>query len=354
MRMLSNSASSLQNLVFDYWAKIRGESKKKDAGNKKALRMMANSSQAIVLATWGAWKGARENQGKKDANTARAVRMINASSEALQASAFQAWAKDVRTDRDKNRKIRALEKSFGAQDKGCKMVVFTGWQSFAKIEGRKKRAKEHSMKSAIKSITGNADLLLCQLMLAWARYASGDRSEKLEKASKDVEEALQTAVEQARVAVEEDLARAQAEVDSIKKELEEKKKEKDEVIGTLEGLQSSLEETATAVHNFDRQISTIAAELEHSRRKAKDIGEELSKVGIFITAHQPRKQHRSGSGNGSRPQSGRKVVDEKLPPIDGRPGSGSKMDGSNGSKSARGVSGERGATARSGSGRALA
>merc|ERR1719359_38183 len=38
MRMMANSDGALMNICFDSWAKLRGESKKKDAGNKKALR----------------------------------------------------------------------------------------------------------------------------------------------------------------------------------------------------------------------------------------------------------------------------------------------------------------------------
>merc|ERR1719473_1222124 len=153
------------NVCFDSWGKIRGESKKKAEGNKKALRMMNNSGQALVIACWQAWCGERKNKLKKNEGNAKAVRMINSSNEALTASCFQAWAGDIRKNRDKNKKIRALEKSFGAQDAGRKMVVFTGWQSYAKVEGRTKRAKQNSMKSAMKSITGNQEILLCNLTL---------------------------------------------------------------------------------------------------------------------------------------------------------------------------------------------
>jgi len=337
MRMLSNSASSLQNLVFDYWAKIRGESKKKDQGNKKALRIMADSAQALVIAVWQSWKGSQQNSSAKSKNTAKAVRMINASGEALQAACYQSWAKDCSKNKDKNKKIRALEKSFGAQDIGLKMVVFTGWQSFAKIEGRKKRAKEHSMKSAVKSITGNRDLLLCQLLLAWARYASGDRKEKLAESTAALEEQLKTAVEEARVAVEEDLVKAKAEVERITTELEATTAERDAEIAKMPILDSELETSAAALAEFDKQVETFSAELNHSKKAAKTIGEELSKVGIFIEAHSPKKGGRGGTGGkNSRPGSG----NEKLPALsreNSRPNSGT-----NGSKSARGVAGERG------------
>jgi len=352
MRMLANSGQALMNLCFDSWAKLRGDSKKKDAGNKKALRMMADSSQALIITCWQGWSKAKATRNAKNANTAKAVRMINSSNEALTAAVFQSWSGDVRKNRDKNKKMRALERSFGAQDAGRKMVVFNAWQSFAKIEGRKKRAKERSMKTAIKSITGNQDILLCHITLVWARLASGCRVEKLQDASLSMESQLQDAVEQARVAVEEDLVSAQKDVENITGELESMKKRRDEATGKLEGLETHLGNTAWSIEEYDRQISGVTHELEQSRRKAKDIGEELGKVGIFMSAHPPpRKTARSGSGGsgsrpGSRPHSGNKNVDEKLPRIGGsssRPRSGTKTDGS---KSARGVPGERGGSGR--------
>merc|ERR1711907_752605 len=99
--------------------------------------MIADSAQALIIEVWKAWSTAKETASAKEASTAKAVRMINNSAEALQASVFQSWASDVRKNRDKNRKIRALEKSFGARDTGLKMVVFTGWQHLAAVEGRK-------------------------------------------------------------------------------------------------------------------------------------------------------------------------------------------------------------------------
>merc|ERR1719473_2092064 len=104
----------------------------------------------MIIGVFKAWADDRKNKKEKEGNTAKAVRMINNSSEALQASCYQAWAADIRKNRDRNKKIRALEKSFGAQDTGTKMVVLTSWQGYAKVEGRKKKAKERSMRTAVK------------------------------------------------------------------------------------------------------------------------------------------------------------------------------------------------------------
>merc|ERR1719506_2944108 len=127
--------------------------------------MINNSGSALVATCFVGW---RDINGKKKASeqaTAKAVRMINASAEALQAACYQSWAGDCRKNRDKNKKMRALEKSFGAQDTGIKMVVWGAWSSWSKVEARQKKQKQHSMKTAVKSISGGQDLLKCHMFL---------------------------------------------------------------------------------------------------------------------------------------------------------------------------------------------
>lgn len=328
MRMMANSSMALMNVIFDSWGKMYKESKKKEAGNKKAMRMMNDSASALIITCFGGWKGMFASKKASEASTAKAVRMINASSEALQAACFQSWAFDCRKNRDKNKKMRALEKSFGAQDMGVKAVVFGSWQTYAKLEGRKKRAKEHSMKSAIKSITGGQAVLKCHLFLAWARYASQDKLVKVEPEIKALEGQLTTAVEEARIQLEAELAAATEAVSAMEAKLQESVRERDEVRQSCKPLGEELDEKTKEVKAIERDVGILASELEVSRRKAKDIAEELAKVGIFLSshAHAPRKNGSGGSSRpGSRPRSGNsaKYDDEKLPKIPtSRPGSG--------------------------------
>lgn len=344
MRMMANSGVALMNLCFDSWAVIRLDHKKKEAGNKKALRMMANSGQALIITCWQGWAKARETQKSKGASTAKAMRMISNSSEALTAMVFQSWSADVRNNKDKNKKMRALEKSFGAQDSGKKMVVLTSWHNFAAVEGRKKRAAERSMKTAMKSITGNQDLLQCHLFLAWARYASGDRLNKLQSELDAMDAKVADAVAAAKLAVEEDLVRSQTDVVSATAELEALKAQREEAISKIDTLQTRLENSGWVIEDYDRQAVNINKELEQSRSRAADIGQELAKLGVYIASHAPRKLSRGGSGSDSRPRSGNSASrDDKLPRINGsnsRPLSGNITDGS---KSARGIPGEQGA-----------
>lgn len=346
MRMMANSAQAVLNLCFDSWAKLQRAKKQKDAGNSKCLRMIADSAQALVVAVWTAWASDLKNGKAKEANTARAVRMISSSGEALQASVFQSWSRDISKNRDRNKKIRALEKSFGAQDLGLKMVIFTGWQGIAKIEGRKKKHKQHSMKTAIKSITGNADLLLCHLILAWGRYASFSKVEKLEELVRFKGTQFDEAVAKARSLIEGDLLLAQDNVRKAEAGLEEAKKTRDAALKKNEEIKGRLDNDMWyAMREVDVQITSVSNELENSRGKASLIGEELGKVGVYISSHAPRKTSRSGSAGGSRPASGNKAaVPDQLPRIDG---SNSRPRPGSGSKTARGVAGERSGSGRS-------
>merc|ERR1719375_761833 len=111
-------------------------------------------------------------------------------------------------------------------------------------------------------------------------------------------------------------------------ELEALKKEREEAKGAIEEVEGRLEAAGYAVQDVEKRKDGIRHELEQSRRKARDIGDELSKVGVYIASHQPKRTR-----SGSRPQSGNS--NDKLPRIDGtnsRPRSGTKQDGS---KSAR-------------------
>jgi len=340
MRMMANSAMALVNLCFDSWAKFLKEAKKKGEGNKKALRMINNSSAVLVKEVFVNWKGSKASAKAKEQNTAKAVRMIASSNGALVASVFQGWSADVRKNKDKNKKIRALEKSFGAQDMGLKMVVFGAWQGWAKVEARKKKVKENSMKSAIKSITGNQDLVICHFFLFWARFIKGDIHAKLSEEVKAKEAALGTAVADAKAAIDYDLQQALEEVNATKEEIARLTQERDDAKASLEGIEARLAETAGSIKERERQLTELTSELEESRAKARRIGDELAKVGIFLQSVTPRKASRGTGGSDSRPRSGSKG-DTTLPRINGN--SSRPMSGS---KTARGVAGERSGSAR--------
>jgi len=313
-RMMANSDTSLMNICFDSWGKLLGEKKKKDAGNKKAARMIAGSGQALVVAVFKDWAKMCNTKKAKEQNTAKAVRMIAASGQALQAACFQSWAVDIRKNKEKNKKLRAVEKTIGASAEGLKLLIVTSWRNTTIVESRKKRGKERGMASSMKSINGNQDMLLTHVLMSWARVIAKEGVQKLQEKVKKAEEELEEAMIAATKAVEEDVGRCQEEVERLKGELEAVKKQYNEAVAKAENLGGQIEEANAEIANRDRQLNSLVAELEQSRQKARDIGEELAKVGIFLQSATPKQK-------GSRPRSGAKAKDDgTLPKIGKEPG----------------------------------
>jgi chromosome segregation ATPase len=262
-----------------------------------------------------AWGQMSVSKKAKETSTAKAVRMIAASGEALQAACFKSWADDIKHSRDKNKKLKALEKTLGATDQGLKMIVTTAWRNTTIVESRKQRSKKRTMGTAMKSINSNQDLLACQTFGGWARVIKWEKVVELQAKLNENQAALDEALAAAQKAIDEDLGRVNEEIERLRAECEAVRKELAQAKKAAEDFEAQLEEANWEVKQRDAQLSKLASDLDDSRLKARDIGEELAKVGIYLQTAQTRKQ---------RPRSGTKTGDvPTLPKIGpGRPSSG--------------------------------
>mmetsp|Transcript_80831 Transcript_80831/g.143131 ORF Transcript_80831/g.143131 Transcript_80831/m.143131 type:complete len:812 (-) Transcript_80831:139-2574(-) len=321
MRMMAANDKAMMNLCFDSWAKLLKEAKKKSDGNKRAMRMIADGGNALLNACIEEWYKIYKASKDKDKANKKAARMIAGGSQALVGEIFEVWSTWFKVNKDKNKKMRAVEKTIGASAKGLQMLVVTSWHTTASDMARQKRAKEKNMARGNKAVGAWQELLLCQLTLFWARDT---KVVKLDKAKADIEEAkakVAEAEDAARVAIEQDLGKAQEDLAKAMADLEAAKKKEADATGKLEGVENRLYEESKLRESQDKQIDDLTNELEDSRKKAKDIGDELAKVGIFLQSVTPRK------GKNSRPGSGAKNErDGVLPRIDGgsRPMSGAR------------------------------
>jgi len=312
VRMMANSGKMIMNICFDSWAKVQAEKRKKDAGNKKAARMISGGNNVLLITCVEGWRKMFVTKKAKEANTAKAVRMINASGEALQASCYQAWSSYVSKNREKNKKIRAVEKTLGASAEGMKLLVTTAWIQTHTADLRTKRSKGRGMTSAMKSITGNQDMLMTQICMSWARVIAQGRVEKLKEKEGDAQKALDDAMTTAKEGVEVDLKACQEQVDQLQAELEKVRKELQDAKTKVQSLEGQIEEGESMIADRKSHLESSTAELRESQRKAHDISEELAKVGIFLQNATPRRQ--------SRPRSGAKGSDNvALPKIGGAP-----------------------------------
>lgn len=238
--------------------------------------------------------------------------MIANGTQGLAGEIFEVWSTWFKVNKDKNKKMRAVEKTIGASAKGLQMLVFTSWQSTASDEARKKRAKEKNMARGNKAVGGYQELLMCHLTLFWARVC---KAAILDKAKAEIEDAKVKVVEAedaARVAIEQDLGKAQEDLAKALADLGAAKKKEADATSKVEGIENQIYEETKLQELQDKQIDELTNELEVSRKKAKDINDELAKVGIFLESVTPRK----GSAK-SRPRSGsRKEKDGVLPRIE--------------------------------------
>jgi len=318
-KMMANSDDSLKNLIFDSWAKLQAERRKKDAGNKKAARMIAGGAKAILIAVVAEWASICVTKKAKESGNAKAGRMIASSGEALQAICFMSWRDDIRKNREKNKKLKAIEKTLGAGAEGIKMLVTTAWRNHTVMEKRRSRGKGRAMASGLKSINSGVDLLMTQITMSWARVIAGGVCDKLLEKVATAQAALDDAMAAATKAVEEDVGRCQKEVDRLTVELDTAKQQLAAAQAKSEDLICQIEESNDTISTREGQLGELIRELEDSRRKAKEIGDELAKVGVFL--------HSPGSRKGSRPGSGAKPgKDSGLPKIGsgGRPMSARK------------------------------
>jgi len=325
-RMMASSDKMLTNICFDSWMKLQIERKKKEVGNKKAARMIAGSNEILQKSCFKEWAKMFITAKNKEANTAKAVRMIAQSGGALQAACYQAWIDHIRKSRDKNKKLKAVEKTIGASAEGIKLLVTTAWRNTTTVEGRKNRGKARGFASAMKTINSSKDLLLTQILMSWARILALVKVEKIQEKVQATQAALNEAIEAACKAVEDEVGICQQEAERLKGELEGVKKEVDTSAAKVAALESQIDEAGGIIKDKQKMFESLLAELEDSRRKAKDIGDELAKVGIFLQSTAPRKQ--------SRPRSGAKA--DSLPKLGKEPGR--PMSGRGGSKGGGGRS----------------
>merc|ERR1719326_1940612 len=192
------------------------------------------------------------------------------------------------------------------------MVVVTAWRSYTIEMKRKNRGKKSGMAASMKSINSNQDLLMTQMLMSWARITAAALVDKMQEKVNAAKAALDDAMAAATKAVEEDVGKANAEAERLRGELELVRKDLQLQKDKAEALEHQITEAGSFIEDRKQKFDNLVAELEESRRKARDIGEELAKVGIFLQNAAPRKQ--------SRPRSGAKADPNVLPKLGKEPG----------------------------------
>jgi len=193
-------------------------------------------------------------------------------------------------------------------------MVFGMWKSWQEAEHKKKKSKIGRMQVAEKAIAGHNGALLLQVFKAWDRF----HDEILFHKRKEEMENTKGAYDQVGLEL------SQKEVETVRKEIEEWKAKNKDLIKKVDAAEDKLNGKTQVLQLREMDLSKIKRELDDSRKKAKDINEELTKVGQFLAQSPRRKSEPKGDS-------------AQLPRIDGtsssRPRSGARGRNSGDSKS---------------------
>merc|ERR1712048_1192808 len=320
-RTVAGSTQALMVQIYQAWSLVWEESKKKRekkaSGNARAIRMIANGNNAMMdfcLTQWAqiTKKSLATKRSKDDGHT-RALKMMAGTQNALQTMVIQTWADYIKKNKAKSKKLRAVERNLVSGDSQLLQMIFGVWKTWQEAEHKKKKSKIGRMQVAEKAIAGHNGALLLQVFKAWDRF----HDEVLFHRKKEEMENTKGCYDQVG------LEMSAKEVEAVRKEMEEWKSKNKEMLKKIDAAEDKLAEKMQAVQLREMDLVKIKKELDDSRKKAKEISEELTKVGQFLVQTHRKSQEAKGDA-------------AQLPKIDGsssRPRSGARGRNSGGSKS---------------------
>jgi len=237
--------------------------------------------------------------------------------DALKAQIVQTWHSFVKKTKDKVKKMKAIERNLVSSAQQVVQMVFSTWKAWQEVEHKRKAGKINALTAAEKTIKNNSRQVLEGFFSAWLQFTDA------EKIARVLEEIANTkgCVDLAA------LARSQAEVEKLRAEMEEEKAKATDITKRLETTEEQVGEKTQALHTSTMDLCRIKKELEDSRRKAREINEELAKVGQFLSQSHRREKSEKRDSKQERDST-------QLPRIDGtssRPRSGARNRSRDGS-----------------------
>jgi len=312
-RTVAGGTQALLQQVHQAWAGVMEEHKltrvRKAAGNAKGLRMIANGNNAMMDFCLTAWaklsQQAAATKKAKDCGNTKALKMMANSGMVMVGLCFTNWATYIKNSKAKSKKMRAVERNLVQGGAAMVQMVFSQWKAWQEGEHKKKKSKMSRMHVAEKAIQGNSAALMSQVFHAWDRI----HDQAIEDRKKEALKSVKGTVDQAA------LDRSREALDELRKEMEEMKAATKSMTKRMEEAESELKKKNEAHQLREMDLGKIRKELDDSKRKAKDINEELAKVGQFLAATPPRR-----AKSPSRDKRGSNDTNQ-LPRIDGAPSS---------------------------------
>jgi len=260
LRLIANSDGAVKAEIMQIWtgiiAKIRAKRKGKEAGTAKAMRMIANSDNTLLNVCYDSWARVRHDHVKKDQASKKALRMISNSSESLKVSCFQGWAKIFSSTKQKKNSNAKAVRMIANSNEAITSTVLRTWHEFIK----KNKDRNRKLRAVQKTIGGSEQGIKMLTLTAWQEWAQKEGRGKRAK-----RRAMKSAIK------------------------------------SITGMQDILMMQvflswgrmcygSQGLSDQKRKINELVAELDDSRRKARVIGDELDKLGMFLTTRTPKKQ----------------------------------------------------------------
>jgi hypothetical protein len=344
-KQFGNESKALLREVLGKWQIVRENRIRREGAKKKAERALAGSGQALLVHVLGGWKGiwseAKLKRQRKAQSKARAMRMIANGDNALQdfcltqwheitktavaskkakvgsheqvlrmlASSdgaivkfsFMGWADVVKQRAEKNQKMKAVQRGLISSDLGIQDYVLTQWHIHMQKMSKNKLKKHANMKRGLREIDKRNGNILLEVVMEWSKYAAANRQNLLKE---------QEAAKLAEPPEESEETKAnKILIEALKAQIADLRIQVDPLKDRLNLIHNELDEKKDRCKKVDEQLASSDKELVASRKKAKEINDELTRVSQFL--QRPRRP-------ASRPASG-KTAKEQLPPIGQKP-----------------------------------
>eukprot|EP00928_Gymnodinium_smaydae_P088340 TRINITY_DN72443_c0_g1_i1.p1 TRINITY_DN72443_c0_g1~~TRINITY_DN72443_c0_g1_i1.p1 ORF type:complete len:701 (+),score=199.73 TRINITY_DN72443_c0_g1_i1:116-2218(+) len=310
-RSVAGNDQALLVQIVQGWTTVLAEARlkreRKAVGQARAMRLIANGDNALqdfCLTQWAAIsKTAAATKKAKEGANVKAARLINNSANGMKQQIYVSWFQLVSKAKDKAKKMKAVERNLASTDGQVVAMVFSTWKAWQEAEHKTKAKKIMNMNAANKAIRGSQETLLKQVVVMWKRVTADEKTGRLNENLKNVKGTVDEAA----------YLESQEQVEKLRPQVEDYKAKIAEMAKLLLQAEAVLSEREGVLKGLEHNFGLTKRELEESKRKARDINDELSKVGSFLSTW-PRRKSREDSNGG-------KVNSAALPKI-GNSGNG--------------------------------
>jgi len=245
-------------------------------------------------------KAVATNKAKEDSNT-KALRLIAGSQQMMVQQCYANWAGLKKKSNDREAKMKAVERGLVQGGAAFQQYIMQNWRTLIEKKKKSNAKKAVSMKQGLKKIASSECALQADILGIWCKEARAGKQARIDA---DIE-----AKRNAPAEADPEQLRNEIEAQELKAKMADLRAQCEEQEAKMQEIEDMKTEANKASLALDEKIRGAKEELSESRRRAKEINEELTKVGQFLM-NKPRKPP-------SRPTSGKGDADPgKLPRLD--------------------------------------